>query len=106
MRVVQMIELLKGGINIMAFNYDKLKGRITEVFGAQYKFAEAMKMSDRTLSIKLNNGAPWKQSDICKAVLLLKLNDSDIPKDAGVAIEYNIPQTSKRVDFLILKSKL
>ena len=29
------------------------------------------------------------------------LNDSDIPKDAGVAIEYNIPQTSKRVDFLI-----
>ncbi len=31
----------------------------------------------------------------------ITLNDSDIPKDAGVAIEYNIPQTSKRVDFLI-----
>lgn len=29
------------------------------------------------------------------------LNDHDIPKNAGVAIEYNIPQTSKRVDFLI-----
>lgn len=29
------------------------------------------------------------------------LNDDDIPKDAGIAIEYNIPQTSKRVDFLI-----
>lgn len=29
------------------------------------------------------------------------LNDEDIPKDAGIAIEYNIPQTSKRVDFLI-----
>lgn len=29
------------------------------------------------------------------------LNDSEIPMDAGVAIEYNIPQTSKRVDFLI-----
>lgn len=29
------------------------------------------------------------------------LNDSEIPTDAGVAIEYNIPQTSKRVDFLI-----
>lgn len=29
------------------------------------------------------------------------LNDRDIPSDAGVAIEYNIPQTSKRVDFLI-----
>lgn len=29
------------------------------------------------------------------------LNDNDIPSDAGVAIEYNIPQTSKRVDFMI-----
>ena len=29
------------------------------------------------------------------------LNDSEIPIDAGIAIEYNIPQTSKRVDFLI-----
>lgn len=29
------------------------------------------------------------------------LNDKDIPKDAGIAIEYNIPQTSKRVDFII-----
>lgn len=29
------------------------------------------------------------------------LNDNSIPKDAGIAIEYNIPQTSKRVDFLI-----
>jgi len=29
------------------------------------------------------------------------LNDQEIPHDAGIAIEYNIPQTSKRVDFLI-----
>lgn len=29
------------------------------------------------------------------------LNDNEIPEDSGVAIEYNIPQTSKRVDFLI-----
>ena len=29
------------------------------------------------------------------------LNDSQIPDDSGVAIEYNIPQTSKRVDFII-----
>lgn len=29
------------------------------------------------------------------------LNDDGIPNDSGVAIEYNIPQTSKRVDFLI-----
>jgi len=29
------------------------------------------------------------------------LNDKDIPEDAGIAIEFNIPQTSKRVDFMI-----
>ena len=29
------------------------------------------------------------------------LNDDEIPADTGVAIEFNIPQTSKRVDFMI-----
>ncbi|WP_017185628.1 DUF2075 domain-containing protein [Alkalibacillus haloalkaliphilus] len=29
------------------------------------------------------------------------LNDEEIPNDAGVAIEYKIPYTSKRVDFLL-----
>lgn len=29
------------------------------------------------------------------------LNDNAIPDDSGIAIEYNIPQTSKRVDFII-----
>jgi len=29
------------------------------------------------------------------------LNDNAIPTDSGIAIEYNIPQTSKRVDFIV-----
>jgi DUF2075 family protein len=29
------------------------------------------------------------------------LNDNEIPADAGIAIEYNIPQTAKRIDFMI-----
>lgn len=29
------------------------------------------------------------------------LNDNAIPENSGIAIEYNIPQTSKRVDFII-----
>lgn len=29
------------------------------------------------------------------------LADSEIPDDAGVAIEFNIPHTSKRIDFLL-----
>ena len=33
--------------------------------------------------------------------MYMVMNDSMIPSDAGVAIEYNIPQTAKRVDFMI-----
>jgi hypothetical protein len=29
------------------------------------------------------------------------LTDSDIPSDAGVAIEYHIPQSSNRIDFIL-----
>ncbi len=29
------------------------------------------------------------------------LNDDEIPHDAGVAIEYHLPQTSKRIDFIL-----
>lgn len=63
----------------MAFNYDKLKGRIVEIFGTQYKFAEAMGWSERTLSLKLNGTRSWKQTDICKAVKILRLCVEDIP---------------------------
>ena len=29
------------------------------------------------------------------------LNDNDIPQDSGIAIEYNLPNTAKRIDFLV-----
>lgn len=63
----------------MAFNYDKLSGKIVEVFGTRYKFAEAMGWSERTLSLKMSGKRPWKQPDICKAINLLKLSEEDIP---------------------------
>lgn len=31
----------------------------------------------------------------------IALNDAEIPDDAGVAVEYTIPQSSKRIDFII-----
>lgn len=40
----------------------------------------------------------WKNS---LQYMYMVLNDSDIPADAGIAIEYVIPSTPKRVDFLI-----
>ena len=40
----------------------------------------------------------WKNSML---YMYMALDDAAIPDDAGVAVEYNIPQTSKRVDFII-----
>ena len=70
----------------MAFNYNKLKGRIVEVFGSQIEFAKAMDWSGRTLSLKLNGKVSWKQSDIMKAISLLQLSEDDI-QDYFFAIE-------------------
>ena len=40
----------------------------------------------------------WKHSLLEMAKVL---QDEEIPADAGVAIEYQLPQTSKRIDFVI-----
>ena len=74
---VQNIELLESRIQ-MPFNYNKLKGKIIEVYGTQAKFAEAMEWSERTLSLKMQGKRPWKQTDICKALSLLNLKEDDI----------------------------
>lgn len=62
----------------MAFNYNKLRGRIVEIYGSQIEFAKAMQWSERTLSLKMNGKIPWKQTDIVNAVRLLGLSESDI----------------------------
>lgn len=63
----------------MAFNYAKLAGRITEVFGTQLRFSEAMGLSERTISLKLNSKVEWKQGEISKACSLLGISVSEIP---------------------------
>jgi uncharacterized protein len=40
----------------------------------------------------------WKNS---MEYMYKVLNTTDIPEDSGIAIEFNIPSTSKRIDFLI-----
>jgi hypothetical protein len=62
----------------MAFDYSKLKGKIVEKFGSQIMFSEAMDMSTRTMSLKLNGKRLWRQDEICKAIQLLELSDTDI----------------------------
>ena len=63
----------------MPYNYSKLVGKITEVFGTQLRFAEAMGLSERTISLKLNSKVEWKQREMSKACGLLGISVMDIP---------------------------
>lgn len=62
----------------MRFDYSKLLGRIIEVYGNQGNFAIAMRLSERTMSLKLNNIRPWKDNEIKKAMKLLKLPENKV----------------------------
>lgn len=57
-----------------------------------------------TVKKKLNRDTPraeiasWKNSLVYMNTVL---SDAEIPENSGVAIEYQIPQTSKRIDFIL-----
>lgn len=57
----------------MSYNYGKLDGKITEHFGSRYAFAEAMGLSETTLSKKMSSKVQWKQDEMSKACALLKI---------------------------------
>ena len=63
----------------MSFDYSELDGRITARYGTRYAFAEAMALSERTLSLKMNGKVQWKQEEIHKACELLDIDVKDIP---------------------------
>ena len=65
-------------VMIMSFDYSKLAGRIKEKFGTQSKFALAMGLSERSLSLKINNGVSWKQTEILKASELLEIKKEQV----------------------------
>lgn len=63
---------------MVSFNYSKLAGRIKEKFGTQSNFAKAMGLSERSLSLKMNNRMPWKQTEILKASELLGIDTEQV----------------------------
>lgn len=60
------------------YNYDKLKGRIKEMYDTQEKFAAAISVSVTTLNYKLNNKKSWSQNDIYNSIIALKINKEEI----------------------------
>lgn len=64
----------------MAFDYSLLMGRIIEKYGTQYNFAREMGISERSISLKLNNKVPWKDAEIYKASNLLEIVPEEISR--------------------------
>lgn len=62
----------------MAFDYSKLNGRIVEKCGSQGNFAKQMALSERSISLKLNNKISWKQTEIQMALDVLGLTTNQI----------------------------
>lgn len=64
----------------MHYKYSALTGKIIEVFGTQGGFATALGVSERTLSLRLNNKLQWRQDEILRASELLHITKEDIPR--------------------------
>ncbi len=62
----------------MAFNYDKLKGRIVEKFGSQGAFAKHFGVSRNTFSLKMNNKVRFSTDDIATIAKMLDIDENEI----------------------------
>ena len=69
-------------------DYSKLSARIVEKYGRATKFAEAMGMTDSTMSQRLRGTSPWKVPEIVKAARLLDIKRKDI-------VEFFLPKELK-----------
>jgi DUF2075 family protein len=77
--------------NKQDFIKDLISNEIHEIIEATY----TSKTGHRVAKNELRS---WKESMRYMGAVL---NDEEIPSDAGVSIEYTIPQTSKRIDFIL-----
>jgi len=63
----------------MNFDYADLTCLIAAQYVTQYNFSLAMGLSERSISLKLNNRVRWKDVEIKKAAQLLNIKLVDIP---------------------------
>ncbi|MBU5427161.1 DUF739 family protein [Tissierella pigra] len=62
----------------MTFNYNKLRRKIIEKFSTQLAFSRVMRVSERTLSLKLNGKIYFTQDEIALATELLGIPQEEI----------------------------
>ncbi|MBS1362757.1 MAG: DUF739 family protein [Bacilli bacterium] len=60
------------------YDYSKLNGRIVEICGTQANYAKAINLSERSVSLKLNNLRAFTQPEIDATIIVLKLDASNI----------------------------
>lgn len=61
------------------YDYDKLLGRIKEKLGCNSNLAIKLKISERTMSLKLNSKVDFKQTEISDICNILDISDKSIP---------------------------
>lgn len=62
----------------MAYDYRKLLGKITELYGSRGAFAKAMGLSEHSMSAKLSGKVGFKQSEIARASELLNIEPPEM----------------------------
>lgn len=58
--------------------FNRLEGKIVEVFGTRVNFACAMELSQTTMTAKLKGRIDWKRSEMRKACELLDIPLAEI----------------------------
>lgn len=58
--------------------FNRLEGKIVEVFGTRANFACAMELSQTTMTAKLKGRIDWKRSEMRKACELLDIPLAEI----------------------------
>ena len=79
----------------MSFDYSKLAGAIREKFKTQARFAKAIGLSERSLSLKLNGKTYWQQKEIMAACNALHIDADDIPNYFFRDFVQNIEQNNE-----------
>lgn len=62
----------------MTFAYNKLKGKIVEVFGSQALFSKAINLSEQSITAKLSGRTKFSQDDIIEWCDALGIDQNDI----------------------------